>query len=506
MTKDNSNGREIGHQFIAAFIILLCLLTAGCSRSESPIEVNLGEDTTDKGRELIRKTGLDPNKIGYILYDPETGTVIQSHNRNMTFIPASVTKILTILAALQVFGPDHRFTTYLGYTGSIIGNQLQGDLYLRGTGDPLLTLTDLLVMVLNLRDQGITEITGNFYYDESELFHSSQIDSAMDDDAVYNPGLSALSLDYNILFAQWKKDTKNKTMKVRLIPELPINNAGISNNSPGEDIKFSYRNRKGKETWLLSPEVDRRGRTRLPVHNPGLYTAHMFKKIAGIYGITVKDPQPGTMPKNADTLFENKGKDLTHISDITLTYSSNIMAELLNLTTAKEITGKSLSLEESSAVLEEFFIKRVKNINWEGFNLVNGSGLTSQNRISPEQMLGILLYGDSQEYNGRPFISLLPASGWEWSLMSRLNNAQTAFYIWAKTGTINYAISLAGYLNTASNRRLLFVFFINDIEQREAYENNPDRRSKDSIRKAYRWINAQKSAMDTILEYWVRNF
>ena len=91
-------------------------------------------------------------------------------------------------------------------------------------------------------------------------------------------------------------------------------------------------------------------------------------------------------------------------------------------------------------------------------------------------------------------------------MLTRLYSPDTAFHIWAKTGTINYAIGLAGYLFTNTQKRLLFAFFITDRTKREAFEREVNRRETAVRNRAYYWIETMKDSMDEFLEFWIAAF
>ncbi|MFC1670575.1 D-alanyl-D-alanine carboxypeptidase/D-alanyl-D-alanine-endopeptidase [Spirochaetota bacterium] len=486
-------------------------------KGKSPGEkIFIGHDQRSLKTGAISKSKIPPGNIGYILYDLDRKSVVTSHNRNKALIPSSTTKILTTTAALNTLGADYRFKTLLCYTGRIKSGVLKGDLYLKGSGDPLFRVTNLMNMAEALKKSGIKKVLGNFYYDESALYSSNKIDDIMNADASYNPGLSALSLDFNVIYARWKplekkkieKKMKNKIKEIFLIPSLPINRVAVSNVEFEEKRKFKFSNFKGREKWHLSARIAKKakeGKKRLPVKNPALYTATVFAKLCRLKGASLPPPKPKKVPRDHDILFTNNGMPLIRLAELTLLYSNNLMAELILLGTAKKISGKVMDLEKSARILEDFFSEKIKNVNWKGLYLNNGSGLTSDNRISPEQLLAVLLYANSFKYDGRSYLSLLPISGWRGSLFRRLNKPDTAFRVWAKTGSINYAVSLAGYLFTKSNKKMLFVIIINDMDKRKYFDKHPNIRFNKRTRRAIHWwTKKNKDAIDDILSEWIK--
>ncbi|MCP4137022.1 MAG: hypothetical protein GY754_39000 [bacterium] len=497
--------------------------------SDSLIEHEIPENPIMEAN-TIKAYGVPPENIGYIVYDMEKKIVVRKHNNHKVFIPASTTKIPTTVAALNLLGSNFRFKTYLGHTGKIKHGVIKGDLYLKGGGDPLLTVADLQNIINTLKKRGVHKIDGRFFYDESGLLTVKMIDDDMDEDVSYNSGLSALSLDYNTIFAHWepnkkylkgkikkkilkkdgKKGDKNLVkMDIFLTPDLPINKIAQSGKELKENIKFAYKSQGGLDSWQLSPEIDKKGRGRLPVKDAGLYTALMFAKICRMNDIIISKPGEGIMPDNHTIVHTHHSRPLKELIDTTLTYSNNLMAELIYLQTAKHLTGKVLNFEESGYALSSYFASHLKQINWDGFYLKNGSGLTSKNRMSPEQLLAILLFAESKTYAEpgveypKSYLSYLPISGWKWSLMRRLNYPNSAFHVWAKTGGINYAISLAGYFFTKSNKKMAFVFFVSHFNRRDKFDRNPERRGKKAMKGVYYWGYKSKKTMDTIITRWI---
>jgi D-alanyl-D-alanine carboxypeptidase/D-alanyl-D-alanine-endopeptidase (penicillin-binding protein 4) len=483
---------------------MLLLPLPRCGFRPVDVDISFGKEIPSSNAEIAVMKNISPDNIGYMLYDLDRKAVVRSHNPSRAFIPASTTKVPVTVAALNLLGPDYRFKTFLCHTGSISGGTLKGDLYLKGTGDPYLILSDLMTMIDRMKDKGISAVSGRFYFDESEFPGSASIDIGMEPDVSFNPGVSALSLEYNTITAEWKRNKISNAMDIFLVPSLPDNSASLSREKLRENVKFAYRSPGGNESWLLSPDEDRDGSDRLPVKHPGRYTAQVFAKLCGIRGISLPAPEPGVMPGGVTCIIVHQGLPLASIADITLTYSINLMAELMMLSAARELSGKPMDLKGAARAVSTYLEGKLNTVDWKDFHLVNGSGLTVHNRITPEQMTALLIYANAQNYHGKKFRSFLPSSGWEWSLMNRFSDPETALHLWAKTGTINYAMALAGYLYTKSHRSMAFVIFIHDIAQRRLYDADPDRRSKASAKKVQAWLNNSKIVMDGIVSGWIK--
>ena len=114
--------------------------------------------------------------VGYLLIDLESGQVLAELNPDLPLIPASTAKLATAVAALDVLGPEHRFSTELLARGALTGGVLHGDLVLRGGGDPFLDLADLLGLAVRLKNSGIREVEGRFLIDDTALPRFAEIE------------------------------------------------------------------------------------------------------------------------------------------------------------------------------------------------------------------------------------------------------------------------------------------------------------------------------------------
>ncbi len=486
-------------------ITIASVLLFSCSKMDESF-IALGKDTETKASEIFDSLIETNGNAGFLIYDIFEKKVVSSRNRKIPFIPASTTKVPVTIAALKVLGPDYRFKTTVGFTGSVKDGVLAGDLYLKGTGDPLLNAVHLMIMAGRVKSCGINKISGKFYFDETELFSSEVIDSGMQNYEAYNQGVSALSLDMNSVYAWWEKNKSDKKTFVNIVPALSIFKADIIEKKRDEDARCEYIPGKTVEKWIITQDTRNRGRERLPVKKPGLYTAMLLKKFCAMQGLELPEPSSGAVQGKIKVIQEHSGLSVMEISDIILTYSNNLMTELLLLETAKKLTGKVLNFESSASEVTDYLKKRMKNIDWNGFKIVNGSGLTSLNRITPEQLAAFFIYADGIDFNGRNYFSLLPASGWEGSMSKRLFEEDSAFRVWAKTGAINYASTLAGYMFSRSGRKFIFVIMLTDFSERKHYDSLSagDKEERDISQKAYAWSEKNKNLIDKVVSEWIK--
>src|SRR5206468_9574795 len=126
------------------------------------------------------------------------GRPVASHRESVPMTPASVLKLVTTYAALDLLGPAYTFKTDVLATGSLQGGVLEGDLVLRGGGDPKLTYERAWQLVLQLRSRGVREVRGDIVIDRSAFAPVAFDPARFDNDPrrAYNTGPDALLLNF----------------------------------------------------------------------------------------------------------------------------------------------------------------------------------------------------------------------------------------------------------------------------------------------------------------------
>ena len=185
----------------AFFLSVLILLSCGHADYSAGTPLNSGP--------LIE--GFEAGDYGYAVYDIEEEKLVMDHNIDSVFIPASVTKLFTALFAIEILGKDHEFKTEILCTGPVRDGIIHGDLYIRGSGDPELTVSDLAGLARKLRAKGIRGITGRFCYDESLFQGEDCLDPTMPLYAAYNSGIGALNLNRNTVQLVRRKNKNSDT-------------------------------------------------------------------------------------------------------------------------------------------------------------------------------------------------------------------------------------------------------------------------------------------------------
>ncbi len=454
-------------------------------------------------------TALGPTaEIAFVVADAETGAVVTAQAADRPMIPASTAKIATMVSALELLGPDFRFQTRVLATGAPdAAGVLSGDLILAGGGDPLLTPQDLYGLAVRLRDLGLKRVAGRFLYDESLLPAVPAINPDQPAEARYNPGVSALSVDFNRWRLMWRREGAGAPDLTRL-PPVDAHRATFGNRAqgPGRAVLWDGG------AWTIGADADDEGDRFLPVKAPGLATAELFRRLAAQAGITLPSPEAGTAPKEARVATAIAGLPLAEVARLGLEHSNNLVSELTGLTAARLLDGRPDTLDASAAALSGWLGKAVDstitNVDWRGWDLPNHSGLSRHARVTASQMAAVLRFAHGRRYGGWPFASLLPTAGFRKAFRDRFLTEAAAGRIWAKTGTLHYAKGLVGYLMGADGRTRVFALFIADPAARRAYDAlSPDVRSApDAQRRALAWINTAEQAEQAIVLEWLARF
>ncbi|WP_247879634.1 D-alanyl-D-alanine carboxypeptidase/D-alanyl-D-alanine-endopeptidase [Azospirillum sp. TSA6c] len=443
--------------------------------------------------------GLENAAVGYILFEPDSGTTLESRASDTPFIPASVAKLPTVAAALALLGPDHRFATRLLATGPLTGGVLRGDLILQGGGDPALATEGLVQLLGGLAAAGLRRVEGRFLYDTALLPDLAEIDAGQPWAAPYNTGVGALSLNYNRALLNWRRGAAGpEVLTVADAGRLPLDSVAVRPMAGTSGFPLLP---DGADRWKMAPPTaGEAGGAWVPVARPGLAAATLFRRLAGDAGIALPLPEVGRAPAGAPVLAALDSLPLNELARGLLRHSNNLSAEVIGLAASKRLDPSVATLDRSAALLQGWLTRQPmekggqaagQTAGWRGLRLANHSGLGTGSRATPRQMAALLRAG------GPALWELLPGEEDGKALPSGVH---------AKTGTLAYVKGLAGLLTAGSGRRLGFVLFIADPARRAALDAALDRRVTAIPAEARGWAAAARRVQDETLGRWVAGY
>ena len=403
--------------------------------------------------------------------------------------PASVMKLVTSYAALDLLGPAYRWKTQVLSTGHLEEDVLHGDLIIKGGGDPKLVLENIWLLLRQTRAAGIRRIEGNVVLDRSwmepQAAHSATFDSAEFDgypNRPYNVGADGLLVNYNALTLQLHDDPSGLRVSTdSLVPMQIILNVRRVSGACGEwrdkltphfsllghqlrlDLEGTYGKTCGNQNWVLQPYSLK----------PGDYAAVLFRQLwqevgGELSGEFITDVSADLrIPTDAVSMIptlvtEWRSPPLAEIIRDMNKYSNNVMARQIFLTLDNSVNA--IDQQGHSAVAAT---RRVQDwlsglgISTQGLVLDNGSGLSRSERISARQ-LGELLSRAFASTVMPELMASLPILGVDGTMSKRLTLQPMVGHGHIKSGTLDDVKAIAGYVLAASGKRYVVVCLVND--------------------------------------------
>ncbi|WP_299439982.1 D-alanyl-D-alanine carboxypeptidase/D-alanyl-D-alanine-endopeptidase [uncultured Rhodospira sp.] len=471
--------------------------------------------------ELIDLAGFRPEQVGYLVYDLDTGEYLAGHNAaHPAFLPASVLKVPTTVAALAILGPDHRFPTLVRFDGTRDGPVWRGTLALVGGGDPVLDSDDLRALMADLKAAGLERLDGSFVYDDSALIAAPSIEDSQPPEHSYNPGLSALSLDFNRVRVGWDGEIVRFIETHGTPPVAPVrltrDTATTGWARPGPSLRHAFappgtHDDDGLvvESWRMSPHAPYAGATWLPVRAPAPFTAAVFRALADEAGIVLPDPEPARQPARGPIVASHFSPRLSAIAAAGLKHSNNLLAELVGLAATKALEGRPLPMAKSAARMTDWLAEAMPWVDWSGFYMANHSGLSPDSRASPEQIVSILRFAQDQGAALAPaaYASLLPTRRFpdrDASVVAaRVRAGAGPPRVAAKSGTMYHGRGLAGFVVGKDGHRLVFALFISDLPARRAFDADYAHYAASAVRRARAQLRRARDLEHALILKWV---
>ncbi|WP_332249310.1 D-alanyl-D-alanine carboxypeptidase/D-alanyl-D-alanine endopeptidase [Roseobacter sp. CCS2] len=400
--------------------------------------------------------------FGVLVADLQTGEVLEDIQSAKAQPPASVTKAFTALYAIEALGAGHTFATRIFADGIIENGILSGNLILAGGGDPNLVTDQIADLAQRLKDTGLREVKGDFLVWDNALINQEEIDESQFDYLGYNPTITGLNLNYNRVHFEWKLDGEDyvTTLDARSENYRPaVTTARISVVDRSSPV-FTYSDIGDVDQWTVAGSaLNKEGSRWLPVRHPALYAGEVFATFARSHGILLKAPKETAVAPTGMTLASLESAPLRQMMRGMLRFSTNLTAEAAGMAATAARAGTPRGLRTSALGMARWANARAGSITP---SFVDHSGLGDQSRVSPADMVRLLGAPDVIQ-TLRPIMRDIRLVGDDQQVIS-----DPAVSVKAKTGTLNFVSSLAGYIRTKSGRDLAFAFFASDLEAREA--------------------------------------
>ncbi|MDN3028680.1 D-alanyl-D-alanine carboxypeptidase/D-alanyl-D-alanine-endopeptidase [Streptomyces sp. S.PB5] len=428
---------------------------------------------------VLGDTRMEGGVASVVVADAASGEVLYQHLPSTRLMPASNTKLPTSAAAMEILGPDHRFTTDVLAGGRRYGSVLRGDLYLRGTGDPTLLAADYDELAAQVAASGVTRVEGRLIADDTR-FDTQRLGSdwANDDEPYYYAAqISALSVAPDT-------DYDTGTVIVTVAPGAAAGDKPVVTVTPDTDYvdidvrattvaagganALSVEREHGTNRIVVSGTTPVGGagtKQWATVWEPTGYAAAVFRDALADHGVKVTGPtRPGRQtPATAKRLATHDSMPLKDLLVPFMKLSNNMHAEILTKAMGYEVSKQGTWSAGLAAITG--YLKGV-GVDVTKVRQVDGSGLSRRDNFPAVQFVKLLLAVRAEPWYADWERSLPVACDPDrfvgGTLRSRMCGTPAALNARAKTGSLTGASGLSGYVTGADGRELVFSIVLNN--------------------------------------------
>ena len=423
---------------------------------------------------LVNNSLLQNANISLLVRDVATNTTVCEYHSKNSVVPASTMKLVTTATALELLGADFRFQTGLEVDGKVTADGvLNGNLYIRGGGDPTLgseklgDTTFLVKWVEAIKNRGIRKINGRVIADAG-LFDDEGVNPkwTWEDMGNYYAagiyGISYLDNTYRLVLRSGSVGTTPTVLRV--VPEIA--NLKIDNRLMSSSISFDsayfygaphsdYRTVIGEIPANRAEFV-----TKGDIPNPALLLAQHFSDRLIQNDVAVRDLPTDSIDRASErtTIYTHDSPPLSEIITETNVRSNNLYAECVFKYLA--LQNKAVATNaEAVQVIKAFW--KSKGLSVDQLFMYDGSGLSPSDAVSAQFFVELLSYMQTKSLNKDVFFRSLPVAGENGTLKSFLLKTPLQGKVHAKSGTISRVKSYAGYIDN-KGKQLVFALLINN--------------------------------------------
>ena len=417
----------------------------------------------------LRAAGIPPSSVAAVVREVGAAAPSLSVRADATTNPASVMKLVTTYAALELLGPAYRWKTEVYLDGD--------DVVLRGRGDPKLTYESFWLLLRSLRSRGLSEIKGDVLLDRS--YFGPVGDSRIDDESFrpYNVAPDALLVNFKSLRFGFLPEAERGAVRVFAEPALPgleiVNTLKIVDGGCPEGralrdlIRAEFQSKPPRASFTGSYPVSCGEKDlNVALYAPEDYVAEMIRQLwlemGGAWNGAVRE---GQASPSARLVYVHESDPLAEIVRDINKFSNNVMARQLYLTLAAELGGAPARPEAAFRSIQQWL--KAKGINAPELVIENGSGLSRNERVSAATLAALLQAAWSSPVMPE-FIASLPVVAADGTMKKRLRGERVAGNAHIKTGLLNDARAIAGYVLDRNGRRHIVVMIVNHPRAPEA--------------------------------------
>ena len=457
--------------------LLLAVPLMGAARDDLPAPV----------RQALERAGVPPASVGAFVVPVDRGPALVAHNADAPMNPASVMKLVTSYAALDLLGPAFTFHTDFLVRGELAAGVLDGDLFIRGGGDPKLTAERLWQAMHRVRSLGVREIRGDIVIDRSYFERVAHDPGAFDNDPrrAYNVGADAFLVNFHAVEFHFIPDGGG----VRVVADPDLPNVEIASRiraaagpcvSWRENLKpeFLENGLLATVTFTGSMPAECGEKTwSLAVFDSAGFSESVLRWVWSEAGGKLRGKvRAGEVPKDARLIMSLESEPLADLVRDMNKFSNNVMARQIFLALSAERAGRG-EARASERIVDDWLASRA--IEAPGLAVENGAGLSRTDRITA-RALAALLRSAWQTPLMPEIAASMPVFGLDGTLRKRTGAAAGRAHV--KGGTLTGVQSIAGYVLDRIGRRWAVAMMVNDPRANSA---------QSALDAMVEWVHAQ---------------
>jgi len=413
----------------------------------------------------LNARSLPHESLSVYVSDVDTGEVVLEWLDDEPRNPASTIKLLTTLVALDVLGPAYRWRTDVYVAGELQDGRLEGDLMLKGYGDPFLVTERVWALLRKIRRAGIQEITGDLLLDDGWFEVGDYDPGAFDRQPLraYNVAPNALMMNFKVIRYLFEPDHAGGSVDVTMDPALGNlnveNRLGLANgscrgyqrgitvttNETIDEVTFSGRFPNGCKRYAMD-------RTALS-HNEFVYG--LFDSLWRESGGSIDGGWKNVVvDEDAEPLLSFDSRPLSEMIALINKHSNNVMARQLMYTLGAEVNGPPGTEGSGKAVIEKWLMDN--GLASTEIAIENGAGLSRKTRTTAKDMAAMLQFAWRQPYMPE-YLASMSLSGLDGTLRRRFDDSNLVGKAHLKTGSLDHVTAIAGFLQTRTGRRFVVV-------------------------------------------------
>jgi len=412
------------------------------------------------------------DSLSIYVEDLHTGEVVLAWNEAEPRNPASVEKMLTTLVALDTLGPAYKWQTEVHLLGEVDKGTLDGDILLRGFGDPYLVTERFWQLLRQVRQAGVDTISGDLLIDDSYFDVGSYDPAAFDREPLraYNVEPNALLTNFKVVRYHFEPGERPAEVSVRLDP--PMENLQVINK-----LKTRSGSCRGYQRGItITPSADKGTMTLSGSFPDGCNSYSMDRTVLQhngfTYGLfkTLWQDSGGEISGDWKNIsFSQELKPFLVFDSLPLSeviakinkHSNNVMAKQLLFTLGAETYGPPGTEAKGRQAVNEWLTRHGMDV--AELKLDNGAGLSRNSRMTARQLGGLLRYAYDSPYMPE-YMSSLSLSGLDGTLSRRFRGGALTGKAHIKTGSLDHVSAFAGYLQARSGNRYIVVTLQNHTD------------------------------------------